>query len=546
MRWSCGGLGGEVREIMRKQGESLFLRFRHGTNRIKMDIINKIGIFIEKNKENGDPFEVLSNLITSTNDDMGKGVSIDSTWFRIMEECYSIFKTDLSKNKFKYVLINELFSLLLIDKDIKDRWTDIKAYILTNINHFSMWEYSYNKIFAENKNIQRQEDGTYIEYNKDKIFGIIGAKSLEEEKFDYIMSATLDNYGSIYNLLKFIAIVFVTVDFINDPDQYPKSLNIRLPESDSTCWFLRWEWDVERLYGYSKSGWRPSNNHCDPEWLVSDILASYSEETISKRENKKFDLPSDEITKQYEVAFEGYPYQYACVVETDLIIEDKDEVYFDFKGKKIRWINGETYLQTVIVLPAKDLGNMEEEEIILNEFISSLVWETETPIRKLFQAGAAKRFLPIVSSAKNRGGINLSMPMINFNGNNTNKKQVLALALYKEGINSKSVYYSFLNYYKIIELLFSGKKEDIIRMINESRGTLISNGYSNRISEIEGLGKDLGHYIYHSCRCAVAHAGQIDETVNPDDIDHYKRINNDLPLIKEVAKNIIKSGRFNE
>ena len=73
---------------------------------------------------------------------------------------------------------------------------------------------------------------------------------------------------------------------------------------------------------------------------------------------------------------------------------------------------------------------------------------------------------------------------------------------------------------------------------------MISKDHSSRVDEIDSFGKDFGEYIYVSCRCAVAHAGQIENTVNPDDIDDYTRITKDLPLIKEVAKDIIKSGRF--
>ena len=96
-----------------------------------------------------------------------------------------------------------------------------------------------------------------------------------------------------------------------------------------------------------------------------------------------------------------------------------------------------------------------------------------------------------------------------------------------------------------MELLFFGRKQDIIGFINESRDLLISKGHSKRVNEIDSFGVDFGDYIYVSCRCAVAHAGQIDSTVNPDDIDDYRRITEDLPLIQEIAKNIIKSGRFN-
>lgn len=531
--------------MKRADGQSLFLRFRHGSpNRIQMDIIGKIGFFVEESKNDTKPLKILKRLILPIDDGMGRGLSIDSTWFRLIEECYLIFDTDLCR-KFNSSLLTELFNLFLTAKNIEEKWSDIRNFILENIDQFSMWNHSYNKIFAEERNIKRQEDGTYIEYMESEIYETIGSKTLEEEKFDYIMSATLSENGSVYNLLKFVAIVFISIDYQENPDKYPNSLNIFLPESDSTCWFLRWKWNLDRPYGYMKSGWRPYNNHCDPDWLVSDLLAKFSQETISEIEMKKFDQPNDEIIREYEEAFDGFPRQFACAIDSDLIIGEKEEVYFKFKDRKIRWINGTTYLRPIIVVPSKGLTTSAEDEAILNEFISSLVWETEIPIRKLFHASAAKRFSPIVGATKNKGGTIIGISKLSFDGNDVNKKQTLALALYKEGINSRSVYYSFLNYYKIMELLFFGRKQDIIGFINESRDLLISKGHSKRVNEIDSFGVDFGDYIYVSCRCAVAHAGQIDSTVNPDDIDDYRRITEDLPLIQEIAKNIIKSGRFN-
>ena len=174
-----------------------------------------------------------------------------------------------------------------------------------------------------------------------------------------------------------------------------------------------------------------------------------------------------------------------------------------------------------------------------------MVWETGIPISKLSYISAAKSFLPSVGATKNKGGTILEIPRLSYDGANANKKQTLALALYKEGLNSRSVYYSFLNYYKVMELLLSGKKNDIIGFINESRDLLISKGHLKRVDEIDSLGLNFGDYFYVSCRCAVAHAGQIDSTVNPDDIDDYRRITKDLPLMQEIAKDIIKTGKIN-
>ncbi len=526
--------------MKRENRESLFVRFRHGSpTRIQMDTIETLDLFVKESKNDNGPLKTIRRLSTHTNG----STDIDSTWLRLIEECYLVFDNGLSGETFAFSLLTDYFNLLLSSLKTEDKWLTIRRFILEHVDQLSMWDFLYNKRFAK-RNIIRQDDGTYIEITNHERCQIIGIKTLEEERFDYVMSVILNEHGSIYNLLKFAAIIFIVMDYKENPNAYPQSLSIYLPEADNSYWFLRWKWYLERPYGYAKSGWRPNNNHCDPDWLGSDLLAKYSENIIPEVEINRFELPEDEILRQYEDAFEGFPRQFACTLESDLIIGEKAEIYFSFKNKKIRWINGTASLHPILVIPSH--GQSTEDETMLNEFISALVWETGIPIRTLFYAGAVKRFLPIVGPSKNRGGILLGAPELTYDGTNVNKNQTLALALYKEGINSKSIYYSFLSYYKIIELLFQSKN-DIINFINDSRDLLIISSGSNkaRVAEIATLDKDLGNYMYLSCRCAVAHARQPDNTINPDNIDDYRRLTKDLPLIQEMAKHTIKSGKFN-
>jgi len=533
--------------MRRNDMDSIFLRYRYGSpHRVDVDLIGKIRLLIAKCSESkhGGPIDILRNLIIQINDGMGRGVSIESTWLRLMDECYSIFAASSTSNQFDYGLITKLLSLLLEEKAIDKVWFDIKDFILKNIDSISMWDSSHAKELAESRNTFRRENGEYCEISEGVEYHVLSSKTLEEEKFDYIVGTGLWKYGAIPHLLKFVALVFMSIDFQEYPEQYPTSLSIYLPESGDDCWFLRWQWKLDRPYGYSPSGWRPSNNHCDPDWLVSDLLACYSEEKIAERELKKFEFPADETAQRYEEAFKGFAYQLGYAVDTELRFGQDNEVYFDYKGRKIRWINASAHMMTIVVIPTKDLNETEEEENIVSSLISSLVWETGISIQKLYQVGGPKRFMPIISPAKNLGGLVLAIPKLGSFHEARAERQMLALALYKEGINSTSIYYSFLSYYKILELSSGFGRQRAIESINLGREYLMSKGHANRIKEIETLGSEFGSYIYESCRCAIAHSSQIAETANPDDVTDYRRITTDLPLIKELARRMIETGQF--
>jgi hypothetical protein len=529
---------------VRVEKESIFIRYRKGSeNRIPSDLKVKITEFVNMLESSNESYEkIVHKFIKPISDGMGYGISIESTWFKLIDEVYGIFQSDTRIGKFNFDLLYQLLKILIKTDDIENIWNEARNFILENIGQFSMWDLSYAKIFSEERKIKRDENGKYIGLVEGEICEYIGVKTAEEEKFDFIMSTTLGEYGAIYQLMKFISLIFISEDFNNNYERYPKSLNILLPESDTNCWFLQWKWQLRRLYGYSKSGWRPNLNYCDPDWLVSDLIANYSDSILETYTTSIFDLPEETSITEYEKAFEGFQFQLAYALDTDLRIGNGVEKYFKFRDRYIRWINGTAYTRAIIVIPSNNLNATMEEENIANEFISALVWKTQLPIRKVFGAAAAKRFLPIVGSSKNLGGIIMDVNNLEYNDLEIDEREILALALYKEGINSTSIYYSVLNFYKIIELLFKGVKNDIIEWINSNKEFLTENGHEKRIKEIQQTGEDLGNYIYLSCRCAVAHAGQIDNTVSPDKNDDFKRINSDLYLIKELAKKIIKEG----
>jgi hypothetical protein len=120
----------------------------------------------------------------------------------------------------------------------------------------------------------------------------------------------------------------------------------------------------------------------------------------------------------------------------------------------------------------------------------------------------------------------------------SNKDQNLALALFHEGTGLLYVHtaYSFLSFYKIINLVCGGGNEQKA-WINKQIPTIKHHRVSGRLSELLKSGEDIGNYLYQSGRCAIAHAGdERNPVVHPHNPDDERRLRADMPLIITLAE----------
>ena len=104
------------------------------------------------------------------------------------------------------------------------------------------------------------------------------------------------------------------------------------------------------------------------------------------------------------------------------------------------------------------------------------------------------------------------------------------MALFREadGLSHYHYGYSFLSYYKIINLVKkNGEKQTKWRRNNLNN---LKDDALTRADELKNDGENIKNYLLISCRCALAHAG-VDPTVNPDDVNDSVRLYKDLPLI---------------
>jgi hypothetical protein len=115
----------------------------------------------------------------------------------------------------------------------------------------------------------------------------------------------------------------------------------------------------------------------------------------------------------------------------------------------------------------------------------------------------------------------------------------LAFAFYREGLASNSVYYSFLSFYKIVELL-SGPGKKVCAWINsQSKNIRCEENHLNQIM----ASTNLGDYLWDLGRCAIVHVGLEGgkKIVNPSDEKDFFRLSRDLPIIKELARIAIET-----
>jgi hypothetical protein len=115
--------------------------------------------------------------------------------------------------------------------------------------------------------------------------------------------------------------------------------------------------------------------------------------------------------------------------------------------------------------------------------------------------------------------------------------QWLALALYREALNSESKFYAFLSYCKIIDIIFP-KLKDKKNWINNVAPT--QTWEKKRVDTIRKTTTDLEAYFREEKLNAIKHVMR-KPFLNPDDPSHQRSIASDLPLIKDLARLAIET-----
>lgn len=114
----------------------------------------------------------------------------------------------------------------------------------------------------------------------------------------------------------------------------------------------------------------------------------------------------------------------------------------------------------------------------------------------------------------------------------------LALALYREGLNSVLPLYRLLSFYKIINIGF-GTGAEQAAWINANLGKVRDYFGAQRLQELVGTEPDVGMYLFVKGRSAIAHAF-CDPIRDPDVPDDVRTAKKDAELMEVLAQIFIQ------
>ena len=523
------------------QTPSIFVRFRFG-KRLDIEPNIKIGLKagLEIFQKSKDLHKDFICAIEEIKDGSGSGIHPNSTWLALFREILENYSRRSKLDEETKKCLIKLFELILKKKSIQDNWDNIKEFIIKNINILSGWQ-QRNQYFTPFEKEVFRENGKYYFIEDGEKIQVIGAKTAEEERFDYIAEDVSGPYGLVGQLLRSIALIDIAEEYKKNPKHFKKNIVCSLPDNDSNSAYIHWQWYLVGPHKYMPVFWSPRSHLSDPKWLANDLLSSFAEKeefTAESVETTEADYDINQFNKAFS---DKYPYQCEVALSTHISLSQKNEVYFEFEDRYVRWVNGSRFTDPVLIVPSEE-SNIANAREIAKRFISMLVKETDMPIKAEYEIGHVKSLYPRCLNTKSGGGMILQPRFIESKkADSYSEKKWLALAMFKEGVNASSSYYEFLNFYKIIQLAHGEKKA--IKWINAN----IKNVVKNKDSEwLKNLPKNqtAGAYLYNSGRCAIAHIefSRKKKALNPDDDEDRKRISKDLSIVKLLAKKIIKEN----
>lgn len=201
--------------------------------------------------------------------------------------------------------------------------------------------------------------------------------------------------------------------------------------------------------------------------------------------------------------------------------------------------------QTFLLLPEDEqnlpsiamLGEHSVCRRAILEFASALAWSNGGSVTIESWTGGSQ--IHRTSKRPIVGQVTAQFFHIDYLPHPTDSTQRLALALFHEGSTLIHVHvaYSFLSFYKIVNLVSGHYGSAQTRWINERVPAMKHHRSKKRLVELQEAGEDIGKYVYQSCRCAIAHAGDPrNSVIDPHNLDDERRLSSDLPLVITLAE----------
>jgi hypothetical protein len=460
-----------------------------------------------------------------------------ATWFALFENFFR-YENDTPGPASKWQDYCRQGLQLMLERPHQAAWKNLKTFLKSDVDNLSGWNKSWQKSTAERYHVFRGENGNYYYHDQDRdgiLIHVIGQKTIEETRLDFITDQLLRSYGFLHQFIALFSLFAIADDYSRIPERYPKVMKAVLSVErfgrSTHYWHFLFNDRTRSI------AWRPESNMCDPQWLVADLMGEITDTLNIDHWQQRVD------TRRADSSWieSDCQYQADYIIESGLRLGSDEEVLIEFEGKKFRWFNGTVERDAIVSMGVKDLTNHQIENEKLNRLLTSLVWQHKVHVRKLWGVGGPKRPYPMAYGPRQAGGTQVDPQyVLGAIQRSYTPAQWFALALYREAVNSGSDFYSFLCYWKVIELAYSDHKarKEWINTV-ASRATR----EKERLAKVLAQTTDLENYLRNERRHAVAHVFQDNRNgsktqnrpVNPDDPGHEATISQDIHLVEDFA-----------
>lgn len=531
------------------QGEkSVLVRFRSGfILYIKPNIKTQLAKLIEELRNDPNHKAVFERLIEKFHDRIGTGIHPDSTWYCAVKEIVKRYEELGEFDQTTKAVFIDLLSLISEGPEGESiDWDKISKFILENIEPLTGWARVKVERDRFLEGMTETSQAIIIIPGSGKTLHVKGKQIVNDDFIDHVSADATSRGGKLGLILKLIALVEISSQYQSHPEHFRDRICCSLPDGDWGDYtaYLQWQWWLLGSRDLRPVFWSPRSCYSNEKWLSYDLLAQVAS---SQGEQLPPLEPTGEAVSQFEEAFREYDRQLEFTLDTNLYLGDKREIYFEFLGRKVRWINGTPFECPLLTVPCNN-GDNSEGLKIGRKFLSLLVENTGYPVVEMSTGGrGTKEYLPMFVQPRQSGGVGLRENILagkNFSAYSEEKWR--ALALFKDGINSRNVYYSFLNFYKILELGSLGAKTRV-------KATVVKTWIRDHLPKTREYtvwqsklqpGHQADEYLSISCRHAIAHvkadSKKYSNVIDPDDPITFQRIREDLDIIQSLAKMMIE------
>lgn len=502
---------------------SLVLRYRQGTRvDIEANPFENLATLLSRREDVTQfPFGILDELIHENVWDQWPRADADSTWFALLREYFKIYEDSARAAALPAQL--RILEALAVPGSPQDIWSRVQDALARDLDDLTGWNLSFARSNALRWQAQRAEDGRYYFDDAGERTEVIGVRTIAETKLEFTVDDCTRKYGNVGRICRFVALFCAWRDFEKEPQRYPESIRITLPEDS----FLHWTWYHLSPIGSRVVPWRPPDRHSDPETIAIDLAARYTELNP---------LPLPTAQPPHAVPNEDFPRQYEVAIDTDLRIGDDAEVLLQYAEREVRWINGTRMLCPVVIVGVRDDDSLEDRQFV-SELLSVICFETRLPMVPAMSIIGPRRQAPMVRQPRKLAD-HLYPADLHFRiGRDLSPERRLALALYRDGVSSRSPYYQFLSLYKVLQIRLPGAT--VAGWINDHVDDNVPS--VTRVKELRAQGvTNVAAYLYETWRNAIAHVER-EPRVNPDDLETRTRMFRDLPIVHDLARAMITS-----